>query len=719
MLAELHRLLREAEQALAAGEPQRAARHLEQAGSLLEQAAPPFGYAGYRYSLLAARLALAEGQAAVAVEHARRAVSLAVPEDALDARLWLAQALEADGQLLEAARTLVAAAQGSAVLYRGALRDELLQRLGRLSERLGDQTPEERAVLFAYGRLLNRYGAFSQAVQLFSGHGWQELELQAAAELARALGATRQPDLRLRTLQAALEQAAAAGVPASRLSDLRLQLAEAYRHAGRWEQAVHLLQAVVQDDSGSEAAGQALLSLVRWQLQPPDAASAGGTDWPPAAANPLAALEEALRLLDRYAATAGRTAGWQEAAWILFTRALARPEGAGLARRALESLLSADPGDPAALYWAARLQETGPGSDQGRSQARPELSSPPVELVGRLHRVAPLSYHALLARDRWPPLAPPLVAPEAPAAGEEAMSEALDPIMDPIIQLHQQGYVDEAIGELRHRLKTRPSPSALRLLARWELNAGRHREAMGRFSTLLARERRASASTLPAGPAGGGAAPSGGVAPSLTGLPRELLEGLFPRPYRDRVEAVAAAWGLDPFLLYAVMREESSFEAGAYSPAGARGLMQLMPPTATWIAQQAGRQPPTPEALFEAELNLQLGAAYLRYLLDRYGDRRLAVAAYHAGPGQLDGWLAALTPPARRRDASHPSGTLPQQTGAQMALPEDGAREELPQDGAQRSPEWFVEQIPSPATRRYVYKVESSWRIYRLLYEGR
>ena len=74
----------------------------------------------------------------------------------------------------------------------------------------------------------------------------------------------------------------------------------------------------------------------------------------------------------------------------------------------------------------------------------------------------------------------------------------------------------------------------------------------------------------------------------------------------------------------------------AQSPVGASGLMQLMPATAAHTAQKLGETPPSPNALTNAEINVRLGSAYIKGLLDQYdGNRVLAAAAYNAGPGRV------------------------------------------------------------------------------------
>jgi len=119
---------------------------------------------------------------------------------------------------------------------------------------------------------------------------------------------------------------------------------------------------------------------------------------------------------------------------------------------------------------------------------------------------------------------------------------------------------------------------------------------------------------------------------------------------RDGAVLPQAGWPLpvdpppdsvDPAIVLGLIRQESSFDSGTISPAGARGLMQLMPGTAATLAHQIGTTV-TPVALvFEPEQNMRLGTAYLRELLDRYANALpLALAAYNAGPGRVDQWLA-------------------------------------------------------------------------------
>jgi len=117
-------------------------------------------------------------------------------------------------------------------------------------------------------------------------------------------------------------------------------------------------------------------------------------------------------------------------------------------------------------------------------------------------------------------------------------------------------------------------------------------------------------------------AANGAFAPSLT-----LAEhSAGPAEWRARVSELAAKYDISPMLLEAVVWQESRWRPGAVSPAGARGLAQLMPAT----ARQMGVDPANPHA------NLEGGARYLRMQLDTFGgDIEKALAAYNAGPGRV------------------------------------------------------------------------------------
>lgn len=150
----------------------------------------------------------------------------------------------------------------------------------------------------------------------------------------------------------------------------------------------------------------------------------------------------------------------------------------------------------------------------------------------------------------------------------------------------------------------------------------------------------------------------------------------FPKRYSTIIEREAQRWRLSPWLLYGLVLRESGFAPCATSRVGALGLAQLMMPTARESAADLGLPPPTKSRLCEPDYNLRLGAWHLRKLLRYYdGNEILAVAAYNAGQGSVDRWLA------RSGDTS-------------MDI--------------------FVEEIPFEETRAYVRMVLSAKRAYRL-----
>ena len=114
----------------------------------------------------------------------------------------------------------------------------------------------------------------------------------------------------------------------------------------------------------------------------------------------------------------------------------------------------------------------------------------------------------------------------------------------------------------------------------------------------------------------------------------------YPRPYSATVEAAAAEYDVDPLLIWAIMRQESRFDPEALSYVGARGLMQVMPSTQEWIAEQMAETIPPGDA-FTPEASIRMGTWFLRFLLDYFeGDLELAIAAYNGGAGSVDIWQA-------------------------------------------------------------------------------
>lgn len=115
---------------------------------------------------------------------------------------------------------------------------------------------------------------------------------------------------------------------------------------------------------------------------------------------------------------------------------------------------------------------------------------------------------------------------------------------------------------------------------------------------------------------------------------------LYPQPYDAEVLSAAKLTGLAPQLIYSVMRQESLYRRDAVSSAGARGLLQMLPETARRTAAKWQRPRPSVDDLFNPVINVPLGAANLRSLLDKFGGQTLvALAGYNAGPNAAARWM--------------------------------------------------------------------------------
>jgi soluble lytic murein transglycosylase len=138
-------------------------------------------------------------------------------------------------------------------------------------------------------------------------------------------------------------------------------------------------------------------------------------------------------------------------------------------------------------------------------------------------------------------------------------------------------------------------------------------------------------------------------------LQHAVQEITLPLKHEDIIRQQSAKKNLDPALVAAVIYQESKF-ADRTSVAGARGLMQITPDTAQFIAKKSGGVRFTLQDLATPQINIAYGTWYLRYLLDRYNGRKaLAIAAYNAGMGHVDEWVRQAGGP----DAFDPKADIP------------------------------------------------------------
>lgn len=157
-----------------------------------------------------------------------------------------------------------------------------------------------------------------------------------------------------------------------------------------------------------------------------------------------------------------------------------------------------------------------------------------------------------------------------------------------------------------------------------------------------------------------------------------VLKWSYPLKYEEQVEKYAAEYGLDDMLVYSIIRCESSFDPEARSHAGACGLMQLMPATAQWFAENKEQIEYSQEMLFDPDYNIRLGCVYLSYLEERFdGNLGNMLAAYNAGEGRVRQWLSS------------------------PIYSEDGQN---------------LSAIPYPETKNYVERVQNAYAMYNQLY---
>ncbi|MGE5571494.1 MAG: lytic transglycosylase domain-containing protein [Bacteroidota bacterium] len=161
---------------------------------------------------------------------------------------------------------------------------------------------------------------------------------------------------------------------------------------------------------------------------------------------------------------------------------------------------------------------------------------------------------------------------------------------------------------------------------------------------------------------------------------RWYVERAYPTPYKDIVTQYCAEHDVDPFLVTALMRVESRFKPHVVSEKGARGLMQVMPDTGRWVAEELGMDRFDPEMLHDPKVNLRIGTWYLASLEREFGgDRVLVLAAYNAGRGNVRKWL----------DTARWTGRIEE-----------------------------IDSIPFPETREYVKKVLRLYERYVRVYQG-
>ena len=159
---------------------------------------------------------------------------------------------------------------------------------------------------------------------------------------------------------------------------------------------------------------------------------------------------------------------------------------------------------------------------------------------------------------------------------------------------------------------------------------------------------------------------------------RAVLRYTHPIKYENYVEKYSRENGLDKYLVYAVIKTESSFDPTAVSNVGARGLMQIMEETFDWLSYRMEDDDTRFLDMYDPETNIRFGCWLLGYLYDEFGSVETTMAAYHAGRGQVNEWLE------------------------DKSISSDGVH---------------LDVIPISDTEYYVHKIVSAMEIYKHLYD--
>ncbi|HEY3013171.1 MAG TPA: transglycosylase SLT domain-containing protein [Gemmatimonadales bacterium] len=311
-----------------------------------------------------------------------------------------------------------------------------------------------------------------------------------------------------------------------------------------------------------------------------------------------------------------------------------------IAAQEFDAIAERYPGSDEALgsiYWAGRAWADAADSAIARARWQSVTSRDP------------LSYYAALSAARLgnTPWTPPPAPDSFPA----------DPVVDRVVAraalLSRLGMAQESRWEL-DRLARSPDSSSERLLVL--ANAFR---SQGMASQAIQLARRALVRGAPAD--------------------ARTFRLIYPVVHADALLAEATEQGLDPSFVAALIRQESSFNPAATSPAGARGLAQVMPEVGERLARELNYPLWDPVLLYQPDVSIQLGAFHLRELLARYDQRAHILAAYNAGSPRVERWSKRI---------------------------------------GVTDPEVFAEQISFVETRDYVRVIQRNVDIYRALYGG-
>jgi len=307
---------------------------------------------------------------------------------------------------------------------------------------------------------------------------------------------------------------------------------------------------------------------------------------------------------------------------------------------------------PAWLYWTARANDRLNDREAAVAGFRQCIADYRNTYYGREARRELDAWHLAVDPEPAPSADPPgRPDPAAIAPGPLPANAAV------VRALLGAGLYDDAVGELRLIERDGGTSPLIEASLAYALNR------KGELRPAIQTMRRAYPQFLAAGG---------------EGLPADLLEVIFPVAYWDLIRKYSEAHKLDPYLMAALIAQESTFDAGVKSSANAWGLMQVLPSTGREYAHKLGITPFRTSRLTDPEVNIRIGMAMFADLLDHFGDLSLALAAYNAGEDRAEHWKAAR---------------------------QGVARDE------------FIDDIPYAETQNYVKRILGTAEDYRRLYQ--
>lgn len=475
--------------------------------------------------------------------------------------------------------------------------------------------------LFGARRFAEARAAFQELQRLTSGEDRELVDLRVA-----------ESDFHLKRYAAARDALRPHLERGSRRAEARFFHANALRELGDDEQFIQAARALVEEFPATSWAEEALNELATHYIRTNEDQLAAGV------------FHE---LFEKFpSGQRAERAAWKSGWWAYKTGAYADTV------RIFESAAARFPRSdyrPSYLYWSARAHSRLGDASQESARLRLVVTDYANSYYGRLAE-RQLSRRA--ARAPASDLLVPASYRPPQAAGRDRV-----PNEDVIRLLLANGLYDDALNELRYVQRTSGASPVLDATMAW---AYHQKGELRRAITLM---RRAYPQFLTASQQ----------------LPPEILQVIFPLTYWDLIRRYAAQRDLDPYLVAALIAQESTFDPEIRSSANAWGLMQIVPATGRRLARSLGSRSFSTSMLTNPETNIRLGTLYFSRLVDHFGGAHYALASYNAGENRVVRWKAE--------------------------------RPGIEQDE-------FIDDIPFPETQNYVKRILGTAEDYRRLYGG-